>query len=176
MRVTLRVTQGPHAGRSFEFQQHDTFIVGRAVYAHFRLEQRDKYFSRAHFLVEVNPPLCRLMDLGSTNGTFVNGKKVGEVDLGDGDKIRGGITVLEVGIDRTGAPDETKSFLAVEPRPRPRPRPPERERLQTTPPLASPPGLDPVERIGRYWLVRQIGRGGMGVVHLAVREGDRRQV
>src|SRR3954453_19835353 len=80
MKVTLSVTEGPHKGRDFTFQEHDNFIVGRAPCAHFRLSLKDKYFSRVHFMVEVNPPCCRLMDMGSRNGTRVNGRKVTKAD------------------------------------------------------------------------------------------------
>ena len=70
MNVTLTVTEGPHQGTSFTFREHDTFIVGRSPDAHFRLPLKDKYFSRFHFMVEVNPPLCRLMDMASTRAVF----------------------------------------------------------------------------------------------------------
>ncbi len=96
MEVTLAVVEGPHQGRSFTFREHDGFIVGRGQRAHFRLPIRDKYFSRHHFLVEVNPPRCRLLDLGSTNGTKVNSRKVRSADLKDGDLIKGGITTIRV--------------------------------------------------------------------------------
>jgi hypothetical protein len=37
MGVTLTVTAGPHVGRAFEFDRHDTFVVGCAKDAHFQL-------------------------------------------------------------------------------------------------------------------------------------------
>jgi serine/threonine-protein kinase len=98
MKVTLTVIAGPHQGREFSFQEHDNFIVGRAKKAQFRLPKDDPYFSRNHFLIEVNPPLCRLLDMGSRNGTFVNGEKVASIELKDGDEIRGGRTVLRVAL------------------------------------------------------------------------------
>lgn len=55
-RVRLEVVAGPHQGETFTFNEHDTFLVGRSKKAHFRLPERDEYFSRLHFLVEVNPP------------------------------------------------------------------------------------------------------------------------
>jgi serine/threonine-protein kinase len=73
MRLTLTVTAGPHLGQSFTFAAHDLFLVGRSKRAHFQLPNKDRYFSRVHFLVETNPPLCRIQDMGSRNGTFVNG-------------------------------------------------------------------------------------------------------
>src|SRR5829696_4558120 len=98
MEVTLRVIEGPHQGRTFTFNQHETFIVGRSPNAHFRLSLKDRYFSRHHFMIEVNPPSCRLMDMASTNGTLVNRRKVTTIDLHDGDVIRGGQTVIKVAI------------------------------------------------------------------------------
>src|SRR5262245_60962818 len=103
MRITLSVTEGPHTGQLYTFEEHDNFIVGRSKRAHVRLPRKDKYFSRIHFMVEVNPPHCRLMDMGSTNGTYVNGEKVGMADLKDGDQIRAGKTVLMVSVQRDGA-------------------------------------------------------------------------
>ena len=100
MKVQLSVVAGPHQGRSFTFEEHDTFIVGRASYAHFRLSKKDAYFSRAHFMVEINPPLCHLMDMASSNGTFVNKKKVREAHLKNGDLIQGGDTEIRVEIEK----------------------------------------------------------------------------
>ena len=45
------------------------------------------------FLIEYNPPMCRIVDLNSRNGTKVNGQKIEKpLDLHDGDVIRGGGT------------------------------------------------------------------------------------
>jgi hypothetical protein len=95
MQVTLRVLSGPHAGRSFIFDQHDTFLIGRSETAHLCLPE-DRFFSRNHCLLEIAPPRCYLRDLGSTNGTYVNGQKVQEAYLRNGDRIQGGQTVLAV--------------------------------------------------------------------------------
>jgi serine/threonine-protein kinase len=104
MSLTLTVIDGPHAGRAFTFHGHDTFLVGRSPDAHFSLPDRDRYFSRIHFLIEVNPPLCRLLDLKSHNGTYVNGRRVETADLAPGDLIRAGHTVLRVSLDAAGGP------------------------------------------------------------------------
>lgn len=86
---------GPYKGRVFTFTQSDTFLIGRNGDAHLYLPE-DKYFSRHHCMLEITPPHCFLRDLGSTNGTFVNGQKVSEAFLQNGDEIRGGESVLIV--------------------------------------------------------------------------------
>src|SRR5438874_13752727 len=104
MKVTLTVTAGPHVGRAFAFDQHDTFLVGRGEDVHFRLPD-DPSLSRKHFLLEVNPPLCRLQDLDSRSGTKVNGRKVTTIDLTDGDRIEAGGSAFRVQIERAAGSD-----------------------------------------------------------------------
>ena len=101
MNVLLTVTAGPHRGAVFSFEEHDSFIVGRSKKAQFRLPQKDRYFSRVHFLIEVNPPLCRVVDLNSRNGTKVNGEAVLSAILDDGDLIQAGRSELQVRIEST---------------------------------------------------------------------------
>ena len=95
MQVNLRVIAGPYKGRIFTFTQHDSFLIGRNPEAHLCLPD-DRFFSRNHCLLEINPPRSFLRDLGSTNGTFVNGQRVREVFLNNGDRIQGGETILYV--------------------------------------------------------------------------------
>lgn len=193
MKVTLDVIEGPHEGRTFTFSEHDTFIVGRARYAHFHLPMKDQYFSRAHFLLEVNPPLCRLMDMASTNGTFVNDKKVSQVDLQHNDLIQGGDTTIRVRLEGTGARATNRLVAASLPEPdtdgEAENTEPESFDLVSSPALASTaiyqpgseaelsplnPGAVP-DKMGRfagYHLVRKIGTGGMGVVYQALRESS----
>src|ERR1700720_3114615 len=91
MRIILSVIAGPHKkGLEFSFDKHDTFLVGRSKHAHFQVPANDKYFSRIHFMMEVNPPQCRLIDMGSHNGTYVNGQRVLSGDLRGGAQIRAG--------------------------------------------------------------------------------------
>lgn len=95
MQVNLKVIAGPYKGRIFSFTQHDSFLIGRSPDAHLYLPD-DRFFSRNHCLLEINPPHSFLRDLGSTNGTFVNGMRVREAFLNNGDQIQGGETILVV--------------------------------------------------------------------------------
>src|SRR4051794_22856964 len=99
MKLILSVTEGPHQGKEFAFDGHDTFLVGRDADAHLRLSYDDPYFSRRHFMLEVNPPRCRLLDFNSRNGTFVNGQKVDTAEVNDGDVIRAGHTAFRVRVE-----------------------------------------------------------------------------
>jgi serine/threonine-protein kinase len=204
MHIRLTVTAGPHQGRVYTFEEHDTFIVGRSRRAHFRLPVKDEYFSRLHFLVEVNPPHCRLVDLKSKNGTHVNGRLVETADLHDGDLIKAGRTEIQVALE-SPAPVNSPSTCALTRIDEPADTEPSRQ--STMPPdytLLSPAGsslVQPVSRtclvcganlssdkvvcalceeqmlkqpqpIAGYRVVRELGRGGMGIVYLAVRTSD----
>src|SRR5438477_1441032 len=107
MRVTLRVLAGPYTGREFVFDQHDTFLIGRSEDSHLYLPE-DRFFSRHHCLLEIAPPRCFLRDLGSTNGTFVNGQRVTEAFLHSGDRLMGGRTVLQIEV-------QTEPATAIDP-------------------------------------------------------------
>jgi serine/threonine-protein kinase len=99
MRVILEVLQGPRKGRSFMFDRHDTFIVGRSRFVHCSMPE-DMALSRDHFMIEINPPQCEMRDLGSTNGTFVNNQRVDRVRLASGDVIAAGQSVFRVRVDQ----------------------------------------------------------------------------
>jgi len=93
MQVRLVVIDGPETGRSFTFAGADSFLVGRSPKAHLVLDPKaDRYVSRAHCLIDIRPPNLIVNDLGSTNGTFVNGARVEHALIGNGDEIRVGRT------------------------------------------------------------------------------------
>lgn len=152
MQITLTVIDGPHCGLVFKFDRHDTFLVGRSSYAHFRLPSKDRYCSRVHFLMEVNPPYCRLVDLGSHNGTFVNGQKVLMADLHHGDQIRAGRNIIQLAVEQE--PGEVPSVDLA----------PGESQVPVLPLL---PG---------YRCLRELGRGDLGIVYLAQRSSDAAEV
>ncbi|MBW6491597.1 MAG: protein kinase [Lentimicrobium sp.] len=100
MKVKLEIIKGPEVGRSFEFTEPDTFLVGRAKDATFRLPEDDPYVSRRHFHLEIIPPKCIFRDLESTNTPSINNKFVLEKELENGDIIEVGYTRIKVSIDK----------------------------------------------------------------------------
>jgi predicted component of type VI protein secretion system len=66
----------------------ETYTIGRAPENLIRLE--DISVSGRHAQIVVVAENCYLKDLGSTNGTLVNGQPVTEVQLRAGDRIRFG--------------------------------------------------------------------------------------
>jgi eukaryotic-like serine/threonine-protein kinase len=98
MHVTLVVLEGPLKGRSFVFERHDTFIVGRSRFVHCPMPE-DMALSRDHFMIEINPPQCEIRDLGSTNGTFVNNNRIDRARLNSGDVIAAGQSVFRVEVE-----------------------------------------------------------------------------
>ena len=192
MRVILDVVQGPRRGQSFVFDRHDTFIVGRSRFVHCPMPE-DSALSRDHFLVEVNPPRCELRDLGSTNGTFVNDERVDRTRLNPGDRIAAGQSVFSIRIEGDAAAQpgfaherdrtDTVSF----------PPPGAQEFLCAGCGSKAPHGVDIAsgsdelagdsiqwlcdlcrgeiatspQPVPTYTTIRQLGRGGMGVVFQA---------
>jgi pSer/pThr/pTyr-binding forkhead associated (FHA) protein len=66
--------------------------VGRGLAAELRLD--DVSVSRRHAIVVPRPGGARILDDRSANGTFVNGRRVQQADLRDGDVIVLGRVVL----------------------------------------------------------------------------------
>lgn len=101
--VVVEVLQGLNRGARYTFEQHATFIAGRAKKSHLHLIN-DRFFSRHHFLLEILPPYAHLRDLGSRNGTLVNDIQVDEIDLHNGDIITGGSMMLRVNLPMPSQP------------------------------------------------------------------------
>ncbi len=170
-RVTFRVIAGPHAGLEFKFEEHDTLFAGRLQKAQLRLEN-DPHFSRHHFRLEVNPPTCFLMDLNSRNGTFVNGERIRDRFLRDGDIVSGGRTKMVVSIDdpsalKSESPDDTLRL------PFPRPSSGSIQAIDRSKVPATIDAKSTIEIAG-YEVYEQIGEGDLGIVYrgqrLATRE------
>jgi two-component system, cell cycle sensor histidine kinase and response regulator CckA len=80
----LVVLAGHTPGASYPVET--PFIIGRGSGAHLRLHRPD--VSRKHAKIDRDGVRYRIQDLGTVNGTFVNGKQITETTLRFGDKVR----------------------------------------------------------------------------------------
>ena len=88
----VSVTLGPDKGRVFDLTGPDPVTIGRRT-AHLLLN--DHNTSRLHAQFFIRQKHWWLVDLGSTNGTMVNGQKVSQpVRLRVGDQIQMGRSIL----------------------------------------------------------------------------------
>ncbi|MCC7074842.1 MAG: FHA domain-containing protein [Deltaproteobacteria bacterium] len=90
-RATLTCTRGPEEGLTLNLTE-GSYTVGRARENSFVL--KDIAASRQHLRIEVDARGARVVDLGSGNGTRLNGKRVAEQPLHHGDRIEIGGSVL----------------------------------------------------------------------------------
>src|SRR5271168_3786901 len=111
------ITFGWAAGRAQFALPHDTFMSG------------------VHFAVECGPGGCRVQDRKSSNGTFLNGARIRDAMLANGDEIKGGGTIFAVKIvpDAKIAlllpPEDSAEPVAPSSTPAPQPRAEEAARL-----------------------------------------------
>jgi eukaryotic-like serine/threonine-protein kinase len=116
-KVKLTVEKGRLRGEEFVFDAPARWLVGRGEDCSPRLpnDLECRLISRHHCLLEIDPPAVRVFDLGSRNGTFVNGRLIGrrpkcyepegpaplpgsECVLADGDELDIGPIVFRVSV------------------------------------------------------------------------------
>jgi len=100
---TLVVTEGPDLGRSWTLDGRTAprILLGQSGVCELKLN--DARVSRRHAALESIGSKIRLTDLGSTNGTFVNGVEIREVLLHGGEELRVGSTRLSLRLDDAAA-------------------------------------------------------------------------
>jgi predicted component of type VI protein secretion system len=97
MNVKLLVVHGRPRGKSLLFPPGE-YVFGRGTECHIR--PNSDWVSRQHCMLRVLPDVLLIRDLGSRNGTLVNGVRVvGEQSLQQGDMLQVGPLVFEVQID-----------------------------------------------------------------------------
>jgi pSer/pThr/pTyr-binding forkhead associated (FHA) protein len=90
-----------------------TTVIGRRPDSALRIPTGD--VSRQHCEIVVSDDSVVVRDLGSSNGTYVNGKRIAETKLTPGDRLGVGPVVFVVQID--GKPRDIKAADAVPPKP-----------------------------------------------------------
>jgi hypothetical protein len=90
-KISLKITDGPCRGQEITLSNFPA-IIGRQADCDIII--RDSSVSRRHARLEFEKDNYLLIDLKSTNGTFVNGKRISSRKLQPGDRIKVGSSVL----------------------------------------------------------------------------------
>jgi eukaryotic-like serine/threonine-protein kinase len=80
--IRLTVLTGPHKGTRYCLRGPRSCMVGRAAECQVRFcgTERDLRISRRHCQLYCDPPQLRVQDIDSSNGTYINGQRVSEMD------------------------------------------------------------------------------------------------
>ena len=131
-RAILEIVSGPLTGQIIEVRAGKLTRIGRTAKADCALSQ-DSFLSSLHFGVGSDETGFYVRDLASSNGTFLNGSKVGQATLGDGDRIHAGQSIFLVHLEgasaQAGAPSAAPMTASVLPEQAGKPIAPETRRL-----------------------------------------------
>jgi len=90
----LRFISGKYQGGEFPLRPHREIIIGRS--SDLDMVLVEDMVSRKHAKITTDDSVVTIQDLGSTNGTFVNGEKVRKAELKDGDRILIGTSIIKM--------------------------------------------------------------------------------
>lgn len=123
MKILLELRSGPNAGTKIPLTPGTPLRIGRNPKADQSFSE-DKLMSSLHFAIDYGEKGCRILDLQSSNGTFLNGARVKEALLANGDEIRAGNTVFVIRMLPGEALPAQPPTLQFWPEPKPEPAPP----------------------------------------------------
>ncbi|MCC6553814.1 MAG: DUF4388 domain-containing protein [Polyangiaceae bacterium] len=92
--LALRFISGKYQGGEFPLGEHQEIIVGRS--SDLDMVLVEDMVSRRHARIACSDQQIVIEDLGSTNGTFVNGEKIKRATLKEGDRVLIGTSILKV--------------------------------------------------------------------------------
>lgn len=85
-RYALRFISGKYQGGEFPLRMNREIIIGRS--SDLDMVLVEDMVSRRHAKITTTEGDIFIQDMGSTNGTFVNGAKITKQFLRDGDEVR----------------------------------------------------------------------------------------
>lgn len=132
---SVRVLSGPQTGQIFDLKMGKN-LLGRGMNCDFKITSGG--ISKEHCEIHVYKDKVIVVDLKSSNGTFVNGVKIQNSLIKLGDKV----SVFDVIMDVIPSPDIRPKAAAPAPRPlQPRPRPPAQPRQMPPQMYQQPPAF-----------------------------------
>ena len=90
----LRFISGKYQGGEYPLADLGELVIGRST--DLDLVLMEDAVSRKHAKLTLQPGQVTISDLGSTNGTFVNGEKVKRARLKEGDRVLIGTSILKL--------------------------------------------------------------------------------
>jgi hypothetical protein len=92
--LALRFISGKYQGGEFPLPESGEIVIGRS--SELDMVLVEDMVSRRHAKISVEDGDIFLEDLGSTNGSFVNGEKITRTKLEEGDRILIGTSIIKV--------------------------------------------------------------------------------
>ena len=93
-RYALRFISGKYQGGEYPLTEGQELVIGRS--SELDMVLVEEMVSRKHARILLSNGSISIEDLGSTNGTFVNGEKVQQGTLREGDRVLIGTNILKV--------------------------------------------------------------------------------
>ena len=93
-RYILKFISGKYQGGEFALEMNQELIIGRS--SELEMVLIEDMVSRHHAKIVTTPEEITIEDLGSTNGTFVNGEKITKCKLKEGDRILIGTSIIKL--------------------------------------------------------------------------------
>jgi len=104
----LRFISGKYQGGEYPLQDARDLVIGRS--SDLDMVLIEDMVSRKHAKITLQDGAITIADLGSTNGTFVNGEKVKKAQLKDGDRVLIGTSILKlVTVQRSAQPIDARA-------------------------------------------------------------------
>ena len=108
--LALRFISGKYQGGEFPLPDDGEIVIGRS--SELDMVLVEDMVSRRHAKISVESGDIFLEDLGSTNGSFVNGEKISRTKLGEGDRILIGTSIIKVvASDGSSSVDDAKAKM-----------------------------------------------------------------
>jgi hypothetical protein len=116
----LKFISGKYQGGEFPLKVDKQIVIGRS--SELDMVLVEDMVSRKHAKISFSDGKITIEDLGSTNGTFVNGEKVKQTRLKEGDRILIGTSILKLvhqgteggNVDESMAKQKLEEFAAVQ--------------------------------------------------------------
>lgn len=153
----LKFISGKYQGGEFPLEMGEEIVIGRS--SELDMVLVEDMVSRRHARITAENGELEIEDFGSTNGTFVNGKKIKTANLEKGDRILIGTSIIKL-VDQEEAGEEA-SGLEEPDQPQQTPGEQPREQTGAGPDAPSPVGVTEPEGMDQQ-NPNQTGTGGGG--------------